>query len=114
MPAHADLTTQQAAELLNVSRRYLIKLLDGARSTTATVGTHRRIKASSLMEYRWHDDAARRKAADESAGLGREMELDLMELGRRRSSSCTTPTSATVHTARRAHPCGAGWLVQTK
>ena len=75
VPADAELTTQQAADMLNVSRPFLIGLLNTGEIEYRTVGTHRRIKASSLMEYKQQDDQRRRTAADELTQLGQEMGL---------------------------------------
>lgn len=75
VPAHAELTTQQAADLLNVSRPFLIGLLEAGEIDYRRVGKHRRIRARSLMDYMAHDDHQRREAADELTQLGQEMGL---------------------------------------
>lgn len=75
VPAHAELTTQQAAGLLNVSRPYLIGLLEAGEIEFRKVGKHRRIKAQSLMAYIARDDQERREAADELTRLNQEMGL---------------------------------------
>lgn len=73
VPAHAELTTQQAAELLNVSRPYLIGLLEDGQIEYRKVGTHRRVRAASLMAYLARDDQQRREAANELARINQEM-----------------------------------------
>lgn len=75
VPVHAELTTQQAAELLNVSRPFLIGLLDDHKIEYRKVGKHRRIKAQSLMKYMARDDQDRRETADELTQLNQEMGL---------------------------------------
>lgn len=75
VPAHAELTTQQAADLLNVSRPFLIGLLDAGEIEYRRVGKHRRIKAASLIEYMRADDKNRRAAADELTALTQQMGL---------------------------------------
>jgi excisionase family DNA binding protein len=75
VPSHAELTTQQAADLMNVSRPFLIGLLEAGDIEYRTVGKHRRIKAQSLMDYIAADDRKRREAADELTQLNQDMGL---------------------------------------
>lgn len=75
LPAHAELTTQQAADVLNVSRPYLIKLLESGEIEFRLVGRHRRVRLESLVDFMRRDDASRRDVADELTALNQEMGL---------------------------------------
>jgi excisionase family DNA binding protein len=65
VPVGQMLTTQQAADILNVSRPYLIKLLENEDIPHVKVGRHRRIKADELFRYKLDRDAQRAEALDE-------------------------------------------------
>ncbi len=73
IPTHAELTTQQAADLLNVSRPYVVKLLDEGKMPFRTVGKFRRIRFDDLMAYKQKDDELRAKLADELTALSQEL-----------------------------------------
>ena len=75
IPVHAELTTQEAANLLNVSRPHLISLLDKGVLPYHMAGTHRRILAQDVLEYRQKDLAAREKVLDELADEAQNLNL---------------------------------------
>jgi len=75
MPSHAELTTVEAASMLNVSRPYLIKLIDSGELPARLVGRHRRIRFGDLIDYKRRTDAAAHQAADDLIRLSEEMGL---------------------------------------
>lgn len=75
VPVRAELTTQQAANLLSVSRPYLIKLLESEAIPHRKVGKHRRILAQDLYQYKADIDEKRSKSLDELTALTEELDL---------------------------------------
>lgn len=74
VPYGSVLTTQQAADLLNVSRPFLTKLLDAGEIDFYKVGSHRRIKAEDLLRYKNKRDKERSTTLRDLQRLGQEFE----------------------------------------
>ncbi len=75
VPLHAEITTQQAADILNVSRPYLVTLLEKGELRYTKVGTHRRIRLSDLMAYKDKIRKQSAKAMDELVSIAQENDL---------------------------------------
>jgi len=73
IPVHAELTTQEAAEMLNISRPSLIQILEEGKIDYRRVGTHRRVRFEGLMKYKRNAEAARRAALEELAAYDQEI-----------------------------------------
>lgn len=75
LPVHAELTSQQAADVLNVSRPHLIKLLEQGAIPYSKVGTHRRINLANLMEYKRQRDLESEAALQELVDQAQELDM---------------------------------------
>ena len=67
IPASHELSSQDAADLLGVSRQYMVRLLEGGKLPFHRAGTHRRIYLQDLMAYKKERDRQRREALDQMA-----------------------------------------------
>lgn len=70
-----ELTEFEAADILNVSRPYLIKILEEGVIPYTKIGTHRRIRFTDLMKYKKYRDEKRKKGLAELTRLSQEMGL---------------------------------------
>ena len=76
VPYGTILTTQEAADLLNVSRPYLTKLLEEGEIGFHKVGSHRRIRAKDLLDYKTRRDSTRASALKRLQRLGQDIERE--------------------------------------
>lgn len=72
VPVGKELTTQQAADLINVSRQYLVRLLDEGRIAYTKTGKHRRLRIEDVLAFKEQRDGERKKALRDLSRLTEE------------------------------------------
>jgi excisionase family DNA binding protein len=76
IPYDHELTTFEAADLLNVSRGYVLKLLNEKKLAHKMVGTHRRIRLEELLAYKDKMRSDSDKALDDLTAISQELGLE--------------------------------------
>ncbi|MCY7316844.1 MAG: helix-turn-helix domain-containing protein [Rubrivivax sp.] len=75
VPVHAELTTQDAADTLNVSRPHLVKLMEQGGLPFHKTGKHRRVRFADLLQFKSHRDQASEDAMVDLAQQAQELAL---------------------------------------
>lgn len=75
IPSETEISTQQAAEMLNVSRPHIVKLLEEGKIPYKKVGSHRRIKLKDLEKYKNKMEQRRRKQLGKLAEQAQELDM---------------------------------------
>lgn len=75
VPVHAELTTSQAADLLNVSRPHFIKLIEAQAIPFTKVGSHRRVRAEDVLRFKSEREDLRRAALTELTNEAERLDL---------------------------------------
>lgn len=75
IPVAEEVTTTQGAEILNISRPYLMRLIENGEIPYHQVGTHKRINLQDLLEYKKIRDTKRKKGLQKLTELSQELGL---------------------------------------
>jgi len=75
IPVHAELTTQEVANLLNVSRPHVVQLIKAKQLPARKVGTHRRVRFADVQAYKARSEGERNKALEALARQAQELDM---------------------------------------
>lgn len=76
VPVEAEITTQQAAEILNVSRPFVVGLIEKGALPARMVGTHRRVRLEDLLAYKAESRKRAKAAFSEMVAISQELGLE--------------------------------------